>query len=85
MVVSPVFPSYGRVSLEALACDKPVVAYKSNPHATYKTEPYDPDDMAEKIIQCIEEKPTGHRKYAEKHLDAMDMAKEAIKIYNKVL
>ena len=80
MVISPVFPSYGRVSLEAMACNKPVVAYKSNPHADYKCEPYDPIDMADKIIQCIEEKPNTQRKYAEKHLNVENTAKEAIKI-----
>jgi glycosyltransferase involved in cell wall biosynthesis len=83
IVVSPIFPSYGRVSLEALACDKPVVAYKTNPHATYKCEPYDPDDMAEKILQCWEEKPGGQREYAEKCLDVKIMAEEAIKIYRR--
>lgn len=83
VVVSPVFPSYGRVSLEAIACGKPVVAYKTNPHANYKCEPYDPDDMAEKIIQCYEEKPTLQREYAEKNLDAMDMAKGAVEIYRR--
>lgn len=85
MVVSPVFPSYGRVSLEALACNKPVVAYKTNPHANYKCEPYDPDDMAEKIIQCWEEKPNNQRKYAEEHLSAEQMAREAIEIYRRFL
>lgn len=83
IVVSPVFPSYGRVSLEALAMNKPVVAYKTNPHADYKCEPYDPDDMAEKILQCWEEKRNGQREYAEKHLSAKDMADEAIKIYRR--
>lgn len=83
MVVSPVFPSYGRVSLEALACNKPVVAYDTNPHATYKVKPYDPDDMAEKIISCYEERCNGQRQYAEKYLDAKDMANEAIKIYKR--
>ena len=85
IVVSPVFPSYGRVSLEAKACNKPVVAYKTNPHADYKCEPYDPDDMAAKIIQCYEEKPTGQRKYAEENLNAEDMAKAAIEIYRRFL
>jgi len=84
IVVSPVFPSYGRVSLEALACDKPVVAYKTNPHATYVCEPYNPDDMAEKIIQCYEEKPTGMREYAEKNLSITQMAERAIEIYRKL-
>lgn len=85
IVVSPVFPSYGRVSLEALACDKPVVAYNTNPHATYKVAPYDPDDFAEKIIQCYNEKPSGQRAYAEKNLDAKVMAEEAIAIYKRFL
>ena len=83
MVVSPVFPSYGRVSLEAMACNKPVIAYNSNPHADYKCTPYDPDDMAEKIIQCIEERPNTQRKYAEENLSAAIMAEEAIKIYRR--
>ena len=85
ILVSPVFPSYGRVSLEALACNKPVVAYKTNPHANYKCEPYDPDDMAEKIIQCWEEKPNKQREYAEQHCDAQQMATEAIEIYRRFL
>ena len=85
IVVSPVFPSYGRVSLEALACGKPVVAYKTNPHADYKCEPYDPDDMAAKIIQCHEEKPNHQRQYAEKNLSAEDMAKGAIEIYKRFI
>lgn len=83
IVVSPVFPSYGRVSLEALACNKPVVAYKTNPHATYKCESYDPDDMAEKIIKCWEEKPNGQRKYAEEYLSAKNMAEAAVAIYRR--
>lgn len=83
IVVSPVFPSYGRVSLEALACNKPVVAYKTNPHATFKCESYDPQDMADKVIQCWEEKPNGQRKYAEENLSAKDMADAAIKIYER--
>lgn len=83
IIVSPVFPSYGRVSLEAKACDKPVVAYNTNPHADYKCRPYDPDDMAEKIIKCWEEKPNHQRAYAEKNLSAETMAKEAIKIYGR--
>ncbi len=83
IVVSPVFPSYGRVSLEALAMNKPVVAYKTNPHADYKCEPYDPDDMAEKILQCWEEKRNGQREYAEKYLSAKDMADRAIEIYRR--
>jgi len=85
IVVSPVFPSYGRVSLEAMACNKPVVAYKTNPHADYKCEPYDPDDMAEKIIQCWEERPNDQRKYVEKHCSAEQMAIEAIEIYRRFL
>jgi glycosyltransferase involved in cell wall biosynthesis len=85
IVVSPVFPSYGRVGIEALAMNKPVVAYKTNPHANYKCEPYDPDDMAEKILQCWEEKPNGQRKYAEKHLSAHNMALEAIGIYKRFI
>ena len=83
IVVSPVFPSYGRVSLEALAMDKPVVAYNTNPHASYKCKPYDPDDMAEKVLRCWEEKPNGQRAYAEEHLSAEKMAKEAIEIYRR--
>ena len=83
IVVSPVYPSYGRVSLEALACNKPVVAYKTNPHATYKCEPYDPDDMAKKILQCWEEKPNGQRKYAETNCSAEDMVKKLIEIYRR--
>lgn len=85
IVVSPVFPSYGRVSLEALACNRPVVAYKTNPHATFKCEPYDADDMAEKILQCWEEKPNGQRQYAETHLSAQLMAEKAIEIYRRFL
>jgi len=83
IVVSPVFPSYGRVSLEAKACNKPVVAYDTNPHADYKCRPYDPDDMAEKIMQCWDEKRNGQRKYAEENLDAMQMAKDADRIYRR--
>ena len=85
IVVSPVYPSYGRVSLEALACNKPVVAYDTNPHATYKCRPYDPDDMAEKIIRCYEENPNSQRKYAEKNLSMQTMTEEAIKIYKRFL
>lgn len=85
IVVSPVFPSYGRVSLEALACNKPVIAYKSNPHATFTCEPYDPDDMAQKIMQCWEEKPNGQIKYAKQFLSAELMANEAIKIYRRFI
>ena len=85
IVVSPVFPSYGRVSLEAMACGKPVVAYKTNPHADYKCEPYDPDDMAEKIIQCWEEKKGGQREYAVKNLDVKNMAEKAIEIYRRFI
>jgi glycosyltransferase involved in cell wall biosynthesis len=85
IIVSPVFPSYGRVSIEAMACNKPVVAYKTNPHADYKCEPYDPDDMAEKILQCWDEKPNTQREYAEKHLDAKTMAEEAAEIYRRFI
>jgi glycosyltransferase involved in cell wall biosynthesis len=85
IVVSPVFPSYGRVALEALAMDRPVVAYNSNDHADYKCKPFDPDDLAEKILQCWEEKPTGQRKYAEKNLSAEQMAKDAISIYKRFI
>jgi len=83
IVVSPVYPSYGRVSLEALACNKPVVAYKTNPHATYKCEPYDIGDMAAKIIACHEEKPNGQRKYAEAYLDCMEMTRQAVEVYKR--
>lgn len=83
IVVSPVYPSYGRVALEALACNKPVVAYNTNPHATYTCEPYNTDDMAEKIIQCWEEKPNSQRAYAEKYLSAQVMAQRAIEIYRR--
>lgn len=85
IIVSPVFPSYGRVSLEAKACNRPVIAYNTNPHADYKCKPYDPDDMAEKIIQCWKEKPNHQREYAEKYLSAKIMADEAIKIYQRFL
>lgn len=85
IVVSPVFPSYGRVALEALAMNKPVVAYNSNVHADYKCRPYDPDDLAEKILACWEEKPNGQRKYAEKNLNAEQMAKDAIEIYKRFI
>ena len=85
IVVSPVYPSYGRVSLEALACNKPVVAYNTNPHATYKCQPYNPDDLAEKIIRCFEEKPNGQRKYAEENLSAELMTNKAIEIYRRFL
>jgi glycosyltransferase involved in cell wall biosynthesis len=83
MVVSPVFPSYGRVGLEALAMGKPLVAYDTNPHADYKCRPYDSDDLAEKILQCWEERPNNQRAYAEKHLSAHDMAMRAIEIYRR--
>lgn len=85
IVVSPVFPSYGRVSIEALACNRPVVAYKTNPHATYTCEPYDPEDMAGKIITCWEEKPNGQRQYAEENLSAQTMAEKAVEIYGRFL
>ncbi len=85
ILVSPVYPSFGRVSLEAKACNKPVVAYNTNKHADYQCEPYNPDDMADKILQCWEEKIGGQREYAEKNLDAMDMAIEAIDIYKRYL
>lgn len=85
MVVSPVFPSYGRVSLEALACNKPVVAYKTNPHATYKCEPYSPSSMAEAIIKCWEEKPNGQRTYAEENLSSVLMAENAVDVYRRFI
>jgi glycosyltransferase involved in cell wall biosynthesis len=85
MLISPVFPSYGRVSLEAMACNKPVVAYKTNHHADYKCEPYDPDDMAEKVLQCWEEKPNDQRKYMEQNCSMEKMAKEAVDIYRRFL
>jgi glycosyltransferase involved in cell wall biosynthesis len=86
MVISPTFPSYGRVSLEALACDKPTITYECNPHGTYKSKYYDVDDMAEKIIQCIEEKPKKKmREYAEKNLDLNRSAEETIKLYQRFL
>lgn len=85
MVVSPVFPSYGRVSLEAKACNKPVVAYNTNPHADYTCRPYDPDDMAEKIVKCYNEQRNGQRQYAVDNLDSMQMAKEAVEIYRRFL
>jgi glycosyltransferase involved in cell wall biosynthesis len=85
MVISPVFPSYGRVSLEALACNRPVIAYNTNPHATMTCEPYNPAAMAEKIIKCWKEKPNGQRKYAEEHLSAQVMAEKAIEIYRRYI
>ncbi len=85
MVVSPVFPSYGRVALEAIACGKPVVAYDTCPHTEYKCKPYDPDGLAEQIIRCWEDKPTGQREYAEKHFSPLKMAQEAIAIYKRYL
>jgi len=85
MIISPVFPSYGRVSLEALACGKSVVAYNTNPHTDYQCEPYDPDSMAEQILRCWEEKKNGQREYAEKYLNVQDTAVEAIKIYKRYI
>jgi glycosyltransferase involved in cell wall biosynthesis len=85
IVISPVYPSYGRVSLEALACNKPVIAYNTNPHATYKCNPYDPDAMSDAVIKCWDEKPNSQRKYAEINLDAKQMADEAIAIYRRFL
>jgi len=85
IVVSPVYPSYGRVSLEALATNKPVVAYNTNPHATYKCKPYNIDDMAQNIIKCWEEKPNGQRQYAEDHLDCMEMARQAVDVYRRFM
>jgi len=73
------------VSLEALAMNTPVVSYNTNPHADYKCEPYDPDDMAEKILQCWEHKPNSQRQYAEKNLSAEEMTKQAIKIYRRLI
>ena len=83
IVISPVFPSYGRVALEAMACNKPVVAYDSNPHAPYQTRPYDIFDMAEKIIRCCDERPGGQREYVMKNANAEIMAKQAIEIYQR--
>jgi len=85
IVVSPVYPSYGRVALEATACNKPTVAYNTNPHADYRCEPYNPDDMAAKVLQCWEEKKNGQRQYAEKNLDAKAMADSAIELYRRFL
>jgi len=85
MVISPVFPSYGRVSLEAIACGKSVVAYNTNPHTDYQCKPYDPDSMAEQILRCWEEKKNGQRSYAEKHLNVQRTAEEAIEIYKRYL
>lgn len=85
IVVSPVFPSYGRVSLEALACNKPVVGYNTNPHATYKVDPYQPDQMAQAILACWETKPNGQRHYAEENLSAKKMAEEAVAIYGRFI
>ncbi len=85
MVVSPIYPSYGRVALEALACNRPVIAYKTNPHATYKCEPYNPQEMADAILDCWKNKPNGQRDYAEKFLDAKLMAQGAIDIYRRFI
>lgn len=83
IVLSPVFPSYGRVSLEAKACNKPVVAYKSNPHADYKCEPYNPMSMAQAILDCWREKPNGQRQYIKTKCNVKNTAHEAIKIYER--
>lgn len=83
IVVSPVFPSYGRVSLEAKACNKPVVAYNTNPHADFRCEPYNPQSMADAILKCWETKPNGQRKYVEENCNIKTTADEAIKIYKE--
>lgn len=83
MVISPVYPSYGRVSIEAKACNKPVIAYNTNPHADYKIEPYNIDAIVDSVIDCWDKKPNGQRKYAEDNLSAMDMAKAAVDIYRR--
>jgi len=85
MVVSPVFPSYGRVALEAMACDKPTVGYDSNPHVNYKVRPYDINDLADKIMKCYEEKPTGQRDYVSKNANAEIMAEQAIDVYKRFI
>jgi glycosyltransferase involved in cell wall biosynthesis len=85
IVISPTFPSYGRVSMEALACNKPVITYHCNPHGTYKALFYDPKDMADQIIDCIIEKPEGMRQYAEEHFDLYKSAQETINLYQRFL
>lgn len=83
IVISPVYPSYGRVSIEAKACNKPVIAYNTCPHADYKIPPYNIDSIVKAVDDCWEKKPNGQRKYAEENCDAMDMAKAAIDIYKR--
>ena len=85
MVVSPVFPSYGIVPMEAIACGVPVVGYYSNPDVTFPCKPYDIMNMCAAIEQCYKEppKPEDLRSYAEQKFDGERMAKDAIKIYEQ--
>lgn len=80
--------SLGMVSLEAIACGRPVIAYVSSKYSEYKDFPLkdinQEDEIAEAVLSSDVKMWEKQYAYLEKNHDPQDIAKRTLSIYERL-
>lgn len=87
IVVSALYPLHARTPLEALAAGKAAICMGYNePGYPWTVSEYSPEAFAETITACWEDYgKLNYRQWAEEKHDVVEMAKQAISVYERFL